>query len=198
MEAVMKARTIILSILVIFLVIIAGLYVKNREQESKVNSRIQSVAEEEVENRIQEYINEWEGKTIPTLNVMDLSGREVSIPAKNGKYTVYVVWASWCPDCQRELSILNKLYDEYLDKVNFISISLVGFRDETIDSASNYYNKEGFKFPILFDMNKRVFSSLDIKAIPTVYLVNKDGVIEKVIVESVGEAEFSSILKAAS
>ena len=44
----------------------------------------------------------------------DESGKKLTEKDFTGKPTVYYAWASWCPDCQQELPILNTLKEKFL------------------------------------------------------------------------------------
>lgn len=49
------------------------------------------------------------GKAVPSLSGYDLQGRPVSInPATDGKATMLVFLAHWCPHCNREIPVLNE------------------------------------------------------------------------------------------
>ena len=49
------------------------------------------------------------GKSVAVLKAYDLQGRPVTIdPAGEGKATMVVFLAHWCPHCNREIPVLNK------------------------------------------------------------------------------------------
>ena len=191
----MKLKTIIISLIGISLLITLGIWIQNQEKITDTNSAIQNVTKREIEDRTQNYIKSWEGKVLPTLEVLDTSGNTLSLSSDSKQYTIYIVWASWCPDCQRGLPIINRVYADYKEKARFISIALINFRGETFDSAKTFYNKHQLNLPVFFDKDNMVYHSLNIKAIPTIYIVNQDGIIEKVIIESTEKSELLSLLE---
>ena len=59
----------------------------------------------------------------------DESGKKLTEKDFTGKPTVYYAWASWCPDCQQELPILNTLKEKYGDKVEFVGVAMISQKE---------------------------------------------------------------------
>lgn len=186
---VMKRQTKPILILIIFLLTILPLiyFSKILIVQSDFNSQIQNVARKEVETELNQYKTNWLKKSFPTLSVVEVTGENTQLISKGNKPKIYVLWASWCPDCQRELPLIEKLYQNYKNQIDIVTINLVGFREETMEQAKKYYDEEEFTFPMYFDLNQSVFKLLEVKAIPTLYLVNEEGVVENIFIESVSQ-----------
>ena len=57
-------------------------------------------------------------KKLPNITVYNKENKEISIESiTSGKPVFIMYWASWCPDCQKQLPIIKKLYDEYKDRI---------------------------------------------------------------------------------
>jgi len=66
-----------------------------------------------------------EGEAMPGWTAMDFSGNEVSFPAIiEGKPTVMVFWATWCPYCNAFMPNLGRIQQDYGEaKINVIVIN---------------------------------------------------------------------------
>lgn len=185
-------RLLYVGILIVFLLL--GFYIRGKEKTGNFESKIKHAIKDEYLKDLEQYASSWEKKEMPKLLLADLNDETVSLSFKSNIPTVYVVWASWCSDCRKELPILDKLYKKYENKLRFISISLVGHNDETIIKASSYYRDNKFSIPLYFDHESNVYNLLKVKAVPTLFLVNKSGIIEKVFIESIAEKELEAAL----
>ena len=119
----------------------------------------------------------------------DASGKKLTEKDFNGKPTVYYAWASWCPDCQKQLPIIKKLYDEYKDKIEFILINIADGERETQDKALSYLKDKEYNFNY-YSATENAIDLLKINTIPTKVIVSKDGIVKNIHIE-----EFSSYEK---
>jgi thiol-disulfide isomerase/thioredoxin len=63
-------------------------------------------------------------KTVPNLELKDLSGKTRKISGLRGSVVVMNFWATWCVPCREELPLLTKLNQEYSGKgVLFVAAS---------------------------------------------------------------------------
>src|SRR3989344_1648705 len=62
------------------------------------------------------------GKQAPQFTLTDFSGNQVSLSSFQGKPVVITFWGSWCLSCLKDLIILEKVKQEYQNKVAFIGI----------------------------------------------------------------------------
>ena len=74
-------------------------------------------------------------QALPSFSVLDSSGAKVSSDSVIGKPTFIGFWATWCPNCVSEAPDIQKLYDTYGDRVNFMMIDCVDGQRETVDIA---------------------------------------------------------------
>lgn len=114
------------------------------------------------------------------IKLLNEQGEEVMLSSFKGKNIVLVFWASWCPDCQRELPILQEVYDQYKERedLQFVLVNLVGkrkTREETASSGGEYLKAKGFTLPNYRDMTQASRESYELKNIPTTILYDKEG-----------------------
>lgn len=181
-----KSKFIVLTVFIILLISF-GLYIKDQENKGILTSKVEKTVQKQIVDQMENYEKEWVEKSIPPMKVKNISGETSLIDVKH-RPSLYVVWASWCPDCQRELPIIDSLYDEFSENIDFIMIDLVGFKGETIENAKSMYEDKELSLPLYFDTTKDVYKKLNILAIPTLYFVNNKGIIKDVIIENVNES----------
>jgi thiol-disulfide isomerase/thioredoxin len=113
---------------------------------------------------------------IVNLSVVDSTSAPFDIHSLKGKKTIVAFYASWCPDCIKELNVLNEIKNEKLNDVTVLAIT-----DETIEKLISFKNKK--QFPFTFLKLAKSFNELNIFSIPTVYLLNTKG---EVVYQKVG------------
>ena len=61
---------------------------------------------------------------VPNFELKDLQGKttESGKIMNNGKKTLFIVAAEWCPHCKEEMPEIQKFYDANKDKVNVIVV----------------------------------------------------------------------------
>ena len=134
----------------------------------------------------QEFVN----KKLPDITVYSKENKEISIKSiSSGKPVFMMYWASWCPDCQKQLPIIKKLYDEYKDKIEFILINIADGERETQDKALSYLKDKEYNFNY-YSATENAIDLLKINTIPTKVIVSKDGIVKNIHIE-----EFSSYEK---
>jgi thiol-disulfide isomerase/thioredoxin len=113
---------------------------------------------------------------IINLSVVDSNSVAFDIHSLKGKKVIVAFYASWCPDCIKELNVLNEIKKEKLNDVEVLAIT-----DETIEKLNSFKNKKQFLFTFL--KLTKTFNELKIFSIPTVYLLNTKG---EVVYQKVG------------
>lgn len=116
----------------------------------------------------------------------NLSGLdEVVFDFKNVERKVVLVnfWATWCPPCVAEMPSLQKLYNDYGEKVEFVLIA----NDEK-EKVKRFLSKKEYDFPVYFEKNSSP-EVISPEYIPTTFIIDKAG---NVVVEKTGAANWNS------
>lgn len=103
-----------------------------------------------------------------------LPGDSKKIQLKNyqGRVVYVDFWASWCVPCRRSFSWMNKMQSLHGDeKFSIIAINL----DESHGAASEFLQKIPANFDIAYDPSGRTAEAYQLKAMPTSFLINKNG-----------------------
>ena len=115
-----------------------------------------------------------EGTKVPDFNVTDNEGKTISLAdlCKDKKYILIDFWASWCNPCRKEIPNLKKLYAQYADKgFQIISISI----DKKKADWEKALKEEQLAWPNFLD-NGDVAAAYKVKMIPTMYLIDTNGI----------------------
>ena len=114
------------------------------------------------------------GTVAPDLT--DVEGQTVSLEKYRGQYVVLDFWASWCPDCRKDMPQMKELYTQYSgNRVQFLGISF----DTTREALDNYLEKEAIAWPQVTELKKmkesKMAQAYHIKWIPSIYLLDPNG-----------------------
>jgi thiol-disulfide isomerase/thioredoxin len=88
-----------------------------------------------------------------------------------GKVSVIIFWASWCPYCATLMPHMEVMYRKYRSKsVKFYAIDI--YEDGKIDPVK-YFEDKGFTYTMLLDGDD-VAKQYGVKGTPGVYVVDKE------------------------
>ena len=74
-------------------------------------------------------------------------------------------------------------------------VDIVDGERETLETSHKFLRNQGFTFPVYIDQDLQVFKFFDVKAIPTIFIVDKDGIVKQIYVEQGSEEILSKDLK---
>jgi len=103
-----------------------------------------------------------------------LEGETKSLSSYKGKVVFLNFWATWCGPCRVEMPSMEALYNKFRDKGLEILAVNSGEDQATVRS---FMKNEGFSFPALLDLDGRVSANYGVQAIPTTFLIDRDGMI---------------------
>ena len=121
------------------------------------------------------------GYLAPEFTLETLGGaKTVSLSDYRDKVVLLNFWATWCIPCRKEMPSMEELYTILKERdFEVLAVNLERFAEEKVSLfVSNY----GLTFPILRDKDQKTAITYQIRAIPTSYIIGKDGVIKEKIV----------------
>jgi thiol-disulfide isomerase/thioredoxin len=122
------------------------------------------------------------GQPAPSLSLAVAAGAEPEGPAKvtltelSGRVVVLDFWASWCGACRRSTPMLNELHAEFEgQQVAFYAVNVEPIDRQRLQAAHAAF---GTEFPTLHDRAGTVQREYSIRSLPTVLVIDRDGVVQ--------------------
>lgn len=120
------------------------------------------------------------GMRVPSFEVTTLSGEVFSTRGDLHGEMLIVFFNTECPDCQRELPVIQQYYEETLalpagQRTRVICIS----REEGAGPVGSYWQRHGFTMPVAACEDRAVYSLFATSGIPRIYRVT-DGIITSI------------------
>ena len=111
--------------------------------------------------------------TLPSL----LQNSPVALSDYRGRIVLLDFWSTWCLPCRESLPELSKLRNEFSqESFELISIDI----DARPDDAKKFLMTVNFTHPMVMDPQAASAALYGLTILPTAFLINRDGVIEKV------------------
>lgn len=114
-----------------------------------------------------------DGNMAPDFALTSADGKTIKLSDFRGKVVILDFWATWCPPCKAEIPDFIKLYSQYKDDgFQMLGVSL----DQGGMSVVKPFMKSyGINYPIMLGNNQIVADYGGISAIPTTFIIDKQG-----------------------
>ncbi|MEG3660092.1 TlpA disulfide reductase family protein [Arenibacter palladensis] len=128
-----------------------------------------------------------EGMQVPLdsyqWKLTDLENRPFDFEAQRGKVILVNFWATWCPPCVAEMPSMQKLYDDYGEKVTFMFVT-----SDDRQKVENFLKRKNLNLPVYYPVSETP-ETLKSKLLPTTYIINSKG---EIVVAETGAADWNS------
>ncbi len=160
-----------LVVILVFLFTPVGFIV--RVQVSRLLSSSAAIIKTEMHTPLDTY--QW--------RLVDQKGNDFNFEHKKGEVIFINFWATWCPPCVAEMPDLQKLYDNYDDRVAFMFVA-----NDNSERVTKFLIKKGYNIPVYYSKTKSP-NVLTSKVLPTTYIINREG---RIIVSEIGFTDWNS------
>lgn len=113
------------------------------------------------------------GDGLPDFSVVLNDGSVVSRESLKGKVAVLVFFHTACPDCQQELPVIQRLYEEYASSAE-VCICAIS-REEGEAEVASYWQAHALTIPYSAQEDRRVYALFSTSGVPKVYVCGPDG-----------------------
>lgn len=127
----------------------------------------------------------------PDFTVLDANGNKVKLSDYKGKPVVLNFWATWCYYCKVEMPDFDKAHGKYPD-VQFLMVNATDGVQETMASAKEYIEQEGFGFDIFFDTKLEAVNAYYVTGFPSTFFIDENG---NLVTYSNGMLDFETLEK---
>lgn len=121
-----------------------------------------------------------EGNKAPDFELETLDGNKIKLSDYQGKKVILNFWATWCPPCKAEMPHMQEFYEE--QSKNGVVILAVNLEKNADDAVAAFVENYGLTFPILLDRDVSIGRIYQAFTIPTSYIIDTKGFIQKKIV----------------
>ena len=132
-----------------------------------------------------------EGMPLPDFNFVDLDKNVYNKETTKDKIVIINCWFVRCTPCAEEMPSLNLLTKRYEKRKDILFIALAW---DPAEDIRNFLKKTTFKYAIVPDKEDYLENTLNIIGYPTQLIINRQGMIVKVI-ESNKISELTDALK---
>ena len=129
------------------------------------------------------------GSSIPDFNVIMNDGSVVSEDSLSDGVSCIVFFYTGCPDCQKTLPAVQRIYDEY--HVQGVSFALIS-REETDETITQYWQSNGYTMPYSAQSDRKVYELFAKTRVPRVYICH-DGVIRHIFTDTPAPPSYDDI-----
>ena len=136
-----------------------------------------------------------EATKLPEFNVTDRDGNTVALSSMYGKPTLVGFWATWCPPCNAEAPEIQKLYDEYGDRVNFMMINATGDGRDTAETVEKWMESNGYTYPVYLDESNEASIATQVYYLPTMYVLDSEGNLLTAFSGTIGETSGKQLIE---
>lgn len=116
------------------------------------------------------------GQFPPDFTIKTIDGKELKLSQfRNDRPVLLYFWATWCPFCRQDFTVVREIYPKYADKVTFLAIDLdTSENSEIIKQYKGRMKLEGIDFA---EGNANILSNYQITHTTTKYAIGKNGAI---------------------
>lgn len=130
------------------------------------------------------------GTEAPDFILPMINNYRIQLSEFRGKYVLLDFWASWCPDCRKDIPAVKTLFEKYGKKVEFIGVSF----DTDHDKWAKCVMDNEMKWRQVSELKRmreaEIAKSFGVQWIPSMTLIGPDGkvVLSTVVVERMEKA----------
>lgn len=111
------------------------------------------------------------GDRVPDFALTAQDGSMVTAASLEGRAYVLSFFDTKCPDCRKELQVLQQLYDQYKGTVTLLNVP----RSETEAQVQAYWEEAGLSMPYHIPHDKDLYYRFATMTVPRTYIVGGEG-----------------------
>ena len=117
------------------------------------------------------------GAQLPQVTLKDINGKTVRTDtlSNGGKPMIISFFATWCKPCNRELSAIAEVYDEWREETGVKIIAVSIDQAQNLNKVKPLVDQNEWEYEVLLDPNSELLKALGGQMIPFVVVVDGNG-----------------------
>ena len=114
---------------------------------------------------------------LPSVTLKDINGKTITTDTLNngGKPFLIDFFATWCKPCNRELTAISEVYDDWKKETGVKIFAVSIDQAQNINKVRPLVDQEGWEYDVLLDPNSDFKRALGIQMIPYVLVCDGKG-----------------------
>ncbi|HOV22597.1 MAG TPA: TlpA disulfide reductase family protein [bacterium] len=137
-------------------------------------------------------IAEEQQKKAPVFSLKTVNNEIINLSDYKGKVVIVNFFATWCPPCKKEIPDFVKFYNENKDKGIVVIGICVGSKEQDIKKLIEEYK---ISYPVCISDGKVENAYGGINAVPTTFIIDRNGFIFTKQIGMMEEEQLYNILK---
>lgn len=182
-----KKKIIIISIITVIVLglLIGMVFIINQNKiKSEIDNENTKINEVIEENTID---LELTGEEYSPSKVYKEDNTEIALSDFSDKPMALLFFNTTEIEASKSVRILQKYYDNYKEKINFVNISVIDGVTETKEDIKEFLERNNITIPILYDTEYLAKNEYKIESIPTFVFINKNNEIINTISTDINE-----------
>lgn len=123
---------------------------------------------------------------LPPLAATDSGAAPLSLDTLRGRVVLVNFWATWCEPCESEMPAMERLYGALPhDGFELIAVAI----DDEESTVQTFQDAYRLSFPIVLDLDQRVYQAYQTMGVPESLLIDRDG---RIVERYVGPREWDA------
>lgn len=114
---------------------------------------------------------------LPRVLLRDIAGHEVSTDtlSNGGKPLVISFFATWCKPCNRELSAIQEVYEDWQAETGVRLVAISIDQAQNVQKVKPLVDSHGWDYDVLLDPNSDFLKALGVQMIPHSFVLDGNG-----------------------
>ena len=126
-----------------------------------------------------DFLSGASGSEAPAFTLESVDGEQVSLSDLNGQVRLIDFWATWCAPCREEIPMFKELQELYGPQ----GFAIVAVATEGAEAVREFVKSNEIEYLNLVDPDELVSDLYEVPALPSAYLVDREG---RIVEEFVG------------
>lgn len=112
----------------------------------------------------------------PDFNLQTYDNQNISLSNFKDKPLFIVFSGSWCGACRQEAPIIEKMHQQFKDKIYFLGVAV----NDDADAAKNFAQSNNLTYPIAIG-NNDVFTAYKISGVPSMFFIKEGKIVDSAV-----------------